>query len=198
MYRKYIKRILDLGLALLLLVPVCLISFVIGCFIKLEDSGPVFYKGARLGKNRKPYKMYKLRSMKINAPDIRNSDGSTYNSIDDPRLLKIGNFIRKSSLDELPQIFNVLKGEMSLIGPRPDLEEQGYLYDELGKDQTKFSIKPGVTGYAQCKGRNEISWDEKLKLDHYYVDNCCFILDVKIFFLTIFNVIKRKGINKDE
>ena len=181
MYRKYIKRILDLGLALLLVVPVCLISFVIGCFIKLEDSGPVFYKGARLGKNRKPYKMYKLRSMKINAPDIRNSDGSTYNSI-----------------DELPQIFNVLKGEMSLIGPRPDLEEQGYLYDELGKDQTKFSIKPGVTGYAQCKGRNEISWDEKLKLDHYYVDNCCFILDVKIFFLTIFNVIKRKGINKDE
>lgn len=198
MYRKYIKRILDLGLALLLVVPVCLISFVIGCFIKLEDSGPVFYKGARLGKNRKPYKMYKLRSMKINAPDISNSDGSTYNSIDDPRLLKIGNFIRKSSLDELPQIFNVLKGEMSLIGPRPDLEEQGYLYDELGKDQTKFSIKPGVTGYAQCKGRNEISWDEKLKLDHYYVDNCCFILDVKIFFLTIFNVIKRKGINKDE
>lgn len=198
MYRKYIKRILDLGLALLLVVPVCLISFVIGCFIKLEDSGPVFYKGARLCKNRKPYKMYKLRSMKINAPDIRNSDGSTYNSIDDPRLLKIGNFIRKSSLDELPQIFNVLKGEMSLIGPRPDLEEQGYLYDELGKDQTKFSIKPGVTGYAQCKGRNEISWDEKLKLDHYYVDNCCFILDVKIFFLTIFNVIKRKGINKDE
>ena len=198
MYRKYIKRILDLGLALLLVVPVCLISFVFGCFIKLEDSGPVFYKGARLGKNRKPYKMYKLRSMKINAPDIRNSDGSTYNSIDDPRLLKIGNFIRKSSLDELPQIFNVLKGEMSLIGPRPDLEEQGYLYDELGKDQTKFSIKPGVTGYAQCKGRNEISWDEKLKLDHYYVDNCCFILDVKIFFLTIFNVIKRKGINKDE
>ena len=198
MYRKYIKRILDLGLALFLVVPVCLISFVIGCFIKLEDSGPVFYKGARLGKNRKPYKMYKLRSMKINAPDIRNSDGSTYNSIDDPRLLKIGNFIRKSSLDELPQIFNVLKGEMSLIGPRPDLEEQGYLYDELGKDQTKFSIKPGVTGYAQCKGRNEISWDEKLKLDHYYVDNCCFILDVKIFFLTIFNVIKRKGINKDE
>ena len=189
---------MDLGLALLLVVPVCLISFVIGCFIKLEDSGPVFYKGARLGKNRKPYKMYKLRSMKINAPDIRNSDGSTYNSIDDPRLLKIGNFIRKSSLDELPQIFNVLKGEMSLIGPRPDLEEQGYLYDELGKDQTKFSIKPGVTGYAQCKGRNEISWDEKLKLDHYYVDNCCFILDVKIFFLTIFNVIKRKGINKDE
>lgn len=197
LYKNVIKRILDILISLLLLIPILLVCFLFGILIKLEDGGEIFYKQKRLGKDMKVYKMYKLRSMKMNAPDIRNEDGSTYNSDNDPRLLKIGNFIRKTSIDELPQIFNVLSGDMSLIGPRPDLESQGELYDALHKDKTKFEIKPGITGYAQCNGRNELDWDSKLELDHYYVESCSFLLDLQIFMKTIMNVLCRKGINKN-
>lgn len=195
-YKNYVKRIFDIIISLILLIPILVICLIFGIFIKAEDKGTIFYSQNRLGKNMKPYKMYKLRSMKMNAPDLRNKDGSTFNSDKDPRLLKIGSFIRKTSIDELPQIFNVLLGNMSLIGPRPDLESQANLYEELDKDKTKFQVKPGITGYAQCNGRNELDWDEKLKLDHHYVEHCSFGLDVKIFFKTIMNVICRKGINK--
>ena len=144
------------------------------------------------------FKMYKLRSMKMNAPDLRNEDGTTFNADDDPRLLKIGNFIRKTSIDELPQIINVLRGDMSFIGPRPDLSSQIIYYEDGVKDRAKFLVKPGITGYAQCNGRNEITWDEKLKLDHYYVDHCSLLLDIKIVFKTIKNVLLRKGINHSD
>lgn len=198
MYKKFGKRFFDICISLILFIPTLLITLIIGLFIKLEDAGPIFYRGLRLGKEKKPFVMYKLRSMKVNAPDLRNDDGSTYNSDNDPRVLKIGSFIRKTSLDELPQIFNVLKGDMSLIGPRPDLESQKEIYEKCNKDQTKFKVKPGITGYAQCNGRNELDWDEKLKLDKYYVENYNFILDVKIIILTILNVLRRKGINKND
>lgn len=197
-YKNCIKRVLDILISLILIVPILIICCIVGMLIKIEDSGTIFYKQKRLGIHMKPYSMYKLRSMKMNAPDLRNADGSTFNSDEDPRLLKVGKFIRKTSIDELPQIFNVLMGTMSLIGPRPDLESQGVLYEQLNKDKTKFDVKPGITGYAQCNGRNEIDWDEKLKLDHYYVDHCSFMLDVKIIFKTLISVICRKGINKND
>lgn len=116
MYRKYVKRLLDVILSLILMIPLLLIVSIFGIIIKIEDKGSVFYCGERLGKNMSTFKMYKLRSMKMNAPDLRNEDGTTFNADDDPRLLKIGNFIRKTSIDELPQIINVLRGDSGIIG----------------------------------------------------------------------------------
>lgn len=197
-YQKYIKRLLDICISLILIPFIILICAIFGIFIKLEDKGSIFYCSERLGIHRKSYNMYKLRSMKMNAPDIRNEDGSTFNSDDDPRLLRIGKFIRKTSIDELPQIFNVFIGDMSLIGPRPDLKSQGELYDSMKKDQTKFKVKPGITGYAQCNGRNELSWDEKIALDHFYVDHCNLFMDIKIIIKTVYQVLMRKGVNRNE
>lgn len=192
MYKKYIKRLLDIVFSLILLPPVLLIIFICGIFIKMEDGGPIFYNGKRLGKNGKIFKMYKLRSMKVNAPDLRNPDGSTYNSDDDPRLTKIGRILRKTSLDELPQIFNVLKGDMSFIGPRPDLPEHINYYE--GYETNKLNVLPGITGYNQAYYRNSAEWKQRLKNDLYYIDNMSFWLDLKILFKTIEGVILRKGI----
>jgi len=165
---------------------------VFGLLIKLEDKGSIFYLGERRGKDKKIFKMYKLRSMKINAPDIRNSDGSTFNSDADPRLLKIGQFIRKTSIDELPQIINVLLGDMSFIGPRPELQDHIEYYD---KDETDFlDILPGITGYNQAYFRNSVNRKEKLKNDLFYVKNISFVLDCKIFIKTFLTVFFRKGI----
>ena len=192
LYRNYIKRILDILSALIMLIFILPIIFIFGILIKIEDGGPVFYLGERLGKDKKVFKMYKLRSMKVNAPDIRNEDGSTYNAMDDERLTKAGKFIRKTSIDELPQIINILKGDMSFIGPRPDLPEHLYCYEN--DEIRKLDVLPGVSGYNQAYNRNAVVWKERLKNDVYYVDNISFMLDLKILFKTIFVVILGRGI----
>lgn len=197
MYRLVIKRILDILFAIILLPFILLLFLILFPIVKLNSKGPFFYKSERIGKNEKKYKMYKIRTMKVDALDIRNKDGSTFNSDKDPRVTRVGNFLRKSSLDELPQIFNVLNGSMSFIGPRPDLYSQLGLYDEKGYNKSKFKVKPGISGYAQVKGRNILDWKEKNELDVYYAEKCSFWLDTKIFFLTIFAIFKRKGINKN-
>jgi lipopolysaccharide/colanic/teichoic acid biosynthesis glycosyltransferase len=163
-----------------------------GILIKLEDHGPVFYIGKRLGKNKKIFKMYKLRSMKVNAPDIRNEDGSTFNSDKDPRLTRVGKFIRKTSLDELPQIINIMIGDMSFIGPRPDLPEHINYYSL--DDMRKLEVLPGISGYNQAYYRNSAEWKDRLKNDTYYVDNISFLLDINIFIMTIKSVLMKKGI----
>src|SRR5690625_5179333 len=132
MYHKY-KRILDIIFSLLLMPFLLPILLFVGILIYKEDKGSIFYNAKRLGENGKIFRMYKFRSMKVNAPDIRNEDGSTFNSENDPRLTKIGSFIRKTSIDELPQIMNVFMGDMSFVGPRPDLPEQYELYSENDK-----------------------------------------------------------------
>lgn len=192
MYKKHIKRIIDFIFALMLLVMVLPIIALCGIIIKLEDRGPIFYLGNRLGKNKTNFKMYKLRSMKVNAPDIRNTDGSTFNSDDDPRFTKIGKIIRKTSIDELPQIINVLIGNMSFIGPRPDLPEHINYYE--GEEVRKLEVLPGISGYNQAYFRNSAEWKERLKNDVYYVDNISLWLDLKIFFKTIESIILKKGI----
>lgn len=192
MYKNHIKRILDITLALILMPFILFIIGICGLFIKIEDGGPIFYLGDRLGKGKKKFKMYKLRSMKVNAPDIRNEDGSTYNAEDDPRLTRVGRFIRRTSLDELPQIINVLIGDMSFIGPRPDLPEHLECYE--GEEIRKLEVLPGISGYNQAYYRNSIEWKERLKNDIYYVDNISFWLDVKILFKTIGSIIFKKGI----
>lgn len=196
MYKKYFKRILDLAGAIVLLPIVLPVIAICGICVNIEDKGAILYKSSRAGKNGIPFTMYKIRSMKLNAPDLRNEDGSTFNSTCDPRVTKIGRLLRKTSLDELPQILNVIKGDMSFIGPRPDLSEQYCLYDLHNKDKKKFQIEPGITGLAQCSGRNDLTWDEKLVLDRHYVENISFFLDVKIIFKTVGAVLLSKGVNQ--
>ena len=192
MYEKMFKRIIDLFLALIILPIFLLVFMVVGLFIKLEDVGPVIYTQRRLGKDGKIFNIKKFRSMKINAPDIRNNDGSTFNSVDDPRLTKIGKFIRKTSIDEIPQIINILMGDMSFIGPRPDLEDHYSLYTE--NEKNKLNVLPGVTGYNQVYHRNAIEWKERIQNDLYYVENVTFILDLKIFIKTIVVLVLQRGI----
>lgn len=145
MYKRFFKRVVDLAIALIALPFWLVVLIIIGPLIYLEDRGPMFYNAPRLGKDGKVFTMYKFRSMKANAPDIRNEDGSTFNTEDDPRLTRIGRFIRKTSLDETPQILNVIKGDMSIIGPRPDLPEHMELYK--GDERRKLEVRPGITGY---------------------------------------------------
>lgn len=192
MYKKFIKRILDICLSLILLPFVLVVIIPSAILIKLEDGGTVFYKGSRYGKNMKKFKMYKLRTMKMYAPDIRNSDGTTFNSASDNRLTKIGSFLRKSSVDELPQVLNVLEGSMSFVGPRPSPMGNEKTYTSYVKK--KFDVKPGITGYNQALKRNSATLEERYSNDVFYAENVSFSLDVKIVLLTIYNVVKRKNI----
>lgn len=193
MYRKYLKRPFDIIFSLILLPLLLPVIVICALLIKLEDRGPIFYLGERLGKNQIPFKMYKLRSMRVDSPDIRNEDGSTFNSEDDPRVTRIGKLIRKTSLDELPQILNVLIGDMSFIGPRPDLPEALQLYSE--EESHKLDVRPGITGYNQAYFRNSIEQNGKFRNDIFYINNISVILDIRIIFTTIINVIGRKNIN---
>lgn len=196
MYRNFFKRIFDLIISLIALPFWLIILIIIGPMIYFQDKSSIFYNALRLGKEGKIFKMYKFRSMKMNAPDLRNEDGSTFNAEDDPRLTKIGKFIRKTSLDETPQLINIIKGDMSIIGPRPDLPEHMVLYE--GNEARKLEIRPGVTGYSQAYFRNTIPWKEKIKKDIYYIDNLTFWLDIKVFFKTIVSVLKRKDVFSEQ
>ena len=196
MYRHFFKRLIDIVSALILLPLVLLVIFIMTFIIRIDDNGPVFYNAKRMGRNGKPFKMFKLRSMKVNAPDLRNADGSTFNSDHDPRVTRTGRFMRKTSIDEIPQILNVPKGDMSFIGPRPVLANKPYTeYDEIRRK--RLTVRPGITGYSQAFFRNSITQDEKFQYDCYYVDHLTFRLDVKILFVTVYSVLRRKNINTE-
>lgn len=197
MYKNYFKRLFDICGSLLAIPFVLLVGVVVSLMIYLEDKGSVFYLAPRRGRYGKIFKMFKFRSMKMNAPDIRNADNSTYNSPNDPRVTKVGKFIRKTSIDELPQFFNVLIGDMSFIGPRPvtinrPLEE----YDENRK--RRLEVRPGITGYSQAYFRNSISNEEKLEKDAIYAQNVTFMGDLKIIFATIKTVVFGKNIYNEK
>lgn len=192
MYRNFFKRIFDLVLAIIALPFWLILLAVIGPIIYFQDKGSIFYNAPRLGKDGKIFKMYKFRSMKMNAPDIRNEDGSTFNAEDDPRLTKIGKFIRKTSIDETPQLLNIIKGDMSIIGPRPDLPEHMELYE--GNEARKLEIRPGVTGFNQAYFRNTVPWKERIKNDIYYIDHLTMLMDIKVFFKTVILVLKREDV----
>lgn len=193
MYKKYIKRLLDFLLALIATPFVLLAIAIMAPFIYLEDKGPVFYNATRRGRNGKNFKMFKLRSMYVNSPDLKAADGSTFNSAKDPRVTKIGRFMRKTSVDELPQILNVLIGDMSFIGPRPTLAKTPY--EQLPEERKKrLQVRPGITGYAQAYYRNSITQDEKFKHDCYYAENVSFVLDVKILLQTVKSVFMRENV----
>lgn len=195
MYQNYIKRFLDFMIALIALPFVLIVILVVSPFILFNDGFPIFYNAERIGQHGKLFKMYKFRSMKKNAPDIRLADGSTYNGEDDPRVTKVGKVLRKTSIDEIPQLLNMLKGDMSLIGPRPDPPDWLEKYPEDIK--VFLNVKPGITGYSQAYYRNSADGENKMKNDVFYAKNCSFLLDIKIFFKTIAVVLKHENTYKD-
>lgn len=199
MYRRFGKRLIDICVAVLC-VPFFAVIFVfVAPAIFLTDRGPVFYCAERLGKNGKFFKMIKFRSMRVNSPDLRNADGSTFNSSSDPRVTKIGRIIRKTSLDETPQIFNVLKGDMSIIGPRAHLTTKFHGWDSQTDLQKKrMSVRPGITGYSQAYFRNAATSEEKDEQDAYYVDHLSFGMDVKILIRTFLSIVGRKNLYSSE
>ena len=172
-----------------------MLIIVVGLAIKLDDKGPIFYFAYRIGKDGKIFKMFKFRSMKINSPDIRLEDGSTYNSNSDSRVTKVGKYLRKTSIDEVPQILNILKGEMSFIGPRPDsaMWLENYTEDE----KIILTVPPGISGYNQVVSRNASNTKEKIENDIYYVKHYSFRLDFWILIKTVQTVIKSKNVYRN-
>lgn len=171
-------------MALILLSPILLLT---ALAIKIESRGPVIFKQERLGKNGKVFKILKFRSMVVGA---EKTGTGVYSFKGDNRITKVGKLIRSTSIDELPQLINIIKGEMALIGPRPALTYHPWTFDKYSHHQKKmFDVLPGVTGWAQINGRKEVPWPERIELNAWYAENFSFSLDLKIFFLTIFKVV---------
>ena len=188
------KRAVDVVLAALALPVVVVVAVPVGIAIKREDSGPVLYRSRRLGRGMREFDMYKFRSMAVAAPDIRNADGSTFNSDSDPRLTRVGRILRRTSLDELPQLLNILKGDMSLVGPRPSPTGNRHLYPPTYL--RKFDVRPGLSGYNQYRLRNAATMDERIANDLYYVENLSARLDLEILIGTIVSVLQRRNVNR--
>lgn len=187
MYRKFFKRFLDIIISLIFILCFWWLYVVIAILVRVKLGSPVLFKQDRPGLNEKIFKMCKFRTM----TDEKDKDGNLLP--DAERLTKFGKFLRSTSLDEIPELWNVLKGEMSLVGPRPLLVDYlGYYTDEENK---RHNVKPGITGWAQINGRNALSWEEKFKFDNQYVNNIGFFFDLKIVFLTIKKVIKKEDIS---
>ena len=190
-----VKRVVDFILSLILFPFLLILIVVIGVAIILDDGRPIFYFADRIGYRGKIFKMFKFRSMKVDAPDLRYEDGSTYNAADDPRVTRIGRLLRRTSLDEVPQFLNVLLGDMAFIGPRPD--SAYYLSQYTDEERIILNVRPGITGYNQVINRNSVGTKEKLKNDIFYVNNISFRLDVKILFMTISRVLFSKNVYRE-
>uniref|UniRef100_UPI0040275819 sugar transferase n=1 Tax=Eubacterium sp. TaxID=142586 RepID=UPI0040275819 len=186
---KYIKRAFDFISALIALILFSSILLIVSILVKTKLGSPVIFKQERPGLNNEIFTLYKFRTMTYE----RDKNGELLP--DEVRLTKFGMFLRNTSLDELPELINILKGDMSVVGPRPLLVQYIPLYN--AHQIRRAEVKPGLTGWAQANGRNSITWEEKFDMDVYYVDNCSLLLDIKILFLTVKNVIKREGINSD-
>ena len=186
MYSKIFKRFLDFLLALiglLLLWPILLLAMLA---VVIEDPGPALFRQKRLGFHGREFTMLKLRSMRVNA---EHTGSGVYSGKDDPRVTKVGRFLRKTSIDELPQLINLLKGDMSLIGPRPPLTYHPWPISQYTDEQRRmFDVRPGITGWAQTHGRKDVEWHKRIELNVWYVDHISFRLDFKIFFLTFLKV----------
>lgn len=185
MYR-FFKRLIDILISftgLVILLPIILLT---ALAVKIESKGPIIFKQERLGKGGKVFKIYKFRSMCVGA---EHTGSGVYSGKGDARVTKVGRFIRATSIDELPQFFNILKGDMSLIGPRPPLTYHPWTVDKYTKEQFRmFSVRPGLTGWAQINGRKDVEWNKRIELNCWYTENISFWLDIKIFFISIFKV----------
>lgn len=186
MYKKYIKRLLDIIISVFGIIIAAIPMLIIAILIKIDSQGSVFFKQERIGKNGKVFKILKFRSMCVGAEKM---GSGVYSGKNDSRVTKVGRILRKTSLDEVPQLFNMLKGELSLIGPRPPLTYHPWKYEEYTDFQRRmFEVRPGMTGWAQVNGRKEVEWNKRIELNVWYVDHLSFLLDLKIFFITFFKV----------
>lgn len=190
MYKELLKHLLDFFIALIVFLTLCPLFLILILLLSIQNKGKPFFFQERPGKNQKPFKIIKFKTM----TDAKDKEGNLLP--DNIRLTKLGSIIRKLSLDELPQLINVLKGDMSLVGPRPLLYKYIPLYSK--EQLRRHEVRPGITGWAQVNGRNSISWTKKFELDVYYVNNVSFLLDLKILWLTVLKVIKREGVNQTE
>ena len=183
-----IKRVFDVLFSLIVVIILSPVLIAVSIVLVISDGFPVFFTQTRPGKNRNPFELHKFRTMKV----VRNQNDELSADVD--RITKFGNFLRRTSLDELPELLNVLKGEMSIVGPRPLLMQ--YLGRYSDEQSRMHEVLPGITGWAQINGRNAISWEEKFRLDVWYVDNWTFRLDIRIILQTIWKVIKGEGISQ--
>lgn len=191
MYKTVIKRILDIILAVILLIGLWWLLLIIAIAVKLDDpEGPVIFRQERIGYHGKIYTMYKFRSMKVGA---EHTGSGVYSDDKDPRQTKVGKILRKTSMDELPQIMNILKGEMSFIGPRSPLTYHPWPFDQYTDEQKKiFNVRPGITGWAQIHGRKTVEWNERIKMNVWYSEHISFMLDLYIFFMSFYVVLYAK------
>lgn len=189
MYKLFIKRLLDFILSLLALIVLSPILFIVALLVKIKLGSPVIFKQERPGKNEKIFILYKFRTM----ADVKDRYGNLLS--DENRLTKFGKFLRSTSLDELPELINIIKGDMAIVGPRPLLVRYLPLYNN--KQKHRHDVRPGFTGYAQVNGRNALSWEEKFDLDIYYVNHLSFFMDIKIIIKTVKTVILREGISSE-
>lgn len=188
-----VKRGMDIALSLFGLVALSPLLLLISVLVRLDSVGPAVFSQQRVGKDGRAFPCHKFRTMYVNSVDLRNADGSTFNAGNDPRVTKVGRFLRKTSLDELPQLVNVLKGEMSLVGPRPELRDHLRRYSE--RDKKRLLVRPGMTGWASVHGRNAISWGLRRELDVQYVERYSLWLDLQIIAQTIPTVLLGKGVH---
>ena len=180
------KRVLDIIISLLVLIVLSPIFLIAWIAVRLDSKGPALFKQTRLGLGGKEFTLYKFRSMVMNA---EHTGSGVYSGHNDARVTRVGKILRATSIDELPQAVNILKGDMSLIGPRPPLTYHPWPIEQYTPEQRHmFDVRPGITGWAQVHGRKDVEWHERIKLNNWYVDHCSFLLDVKIFFMTIFKV----------
>lgn len=187
MYRKFFKRALDLFFALLLFIVTLPIMLILAIAVKIDSKGPILFKQIRLGRGGKEFCILKFRSMCIGA---EGKGSGVYSGKGDPRVTKVGKILRATSLDELPQLINIIKGEMSFIGPRPPLTYHPWPLDQYTDEQRRmFDVRPGITGYAQVNGRKGVEWNRRIEMNVYYVDNLSVAFDVKILFKTFFKVL---------
>ncbi|MCD8048321.1 MAG: sugar transferase [Clostridia bacterium] len=190
MYKNYIKRLLDVVLSLIALIVLAIPMLIVAIIIKLDSPGPVIFKQERIGQHGKVYLMYKFRSMYVNS---EHTGSGVYSGKNDSRVTRVGKIIRATSIDELPQLVNILKGDMSIIGFRSPLTYHPWTWDEYTDEQKKmFDVRPGLSGWAQIHGRKKVEWNERIALNVWYAENVSFLLDVKILLLTIVKVIKNE------
>ena len=186
MYKSFFKRLIDVILSLLGIIVLSPLFILISILIKLDSKGPVIFKQERIGLDAQLFNIYKFRSMCVGAEKIGTGQ---YSFSGDPRVTRVGKLLRATSLDEIPQLFNILKGDMSFVGPRPPLTYHPWPIEEYTDEQMRmFEVRPGISGWAQVNGRKEVEWHERIRLNVWYVDNCSLALDIKIIFLTFVKV----------
>lgn len=190
-YKNVLKRVLDCAIAVPALLVAAIPMALIAVAVKLDSHGPVIFRQQRLGRGGKAFDMLKFRSMCLNA---EHTGSGVYSEKGDKRVTRVGRFLRATSLDELPQLINILRGDMSLIGPRPPLTYHPWPLEEYTTEQRRmFEVRPGITGWAQINGRKAVEWHRRIELNVWYVDHVSFLLDVKIFFLTVLKVLRNEN-----